>query len=297
MIEIKNISKKLGNTLAVNHFSMDFKEGILGIVGENGAGKSTLFRLISGIYEPDEGEILIDGNKSFSKKAKENLFFLTDDPYSPNYSTLKSMTEFYASLFDMDLERCKALIEKTGLDQKENINNFSKGMRRQAFLCVALSMKAKYLLLDEAFDGLDPLAMDWIKEEIIRKSMEDKSCILIASHNIETLNKLVDKYYVLRKGTLATTSDEQSMKNEFICLQCYFSKDVCVDDIRKLGVYVLSFKKIGAVYEISAIKQNDTKDKIVNGLNPTICEELPISPTDLIALEMEYSRRKEFINE
>ena len=58
-------------------------------------------------------------------------------------------------------------------------------------------MKAKYLLLDEAFDGLDPLAMDWIKEEIIRKSMEDKSCILIASHNIETLNKLVDKYYVL----------------------------------------------------------------------------------------------------
>lgn len=75
MIEIKNISKKLGNTLAVNHFSMDFKEGISGIVGENGAGKSTLFRLISGIYEPDEGEILIDGNKSFSKKAKENLFF------------------------------------------------------------------------------------------------------------------------------------------------------------------------------------------------------------------------------
>ena len=75
-----------------------------------------------------------------------------------------------------------------------------------------------------------------------------------------------------------------------------FSYDV-IDDIRKLGVYVLSFKKIGAVYEISAIKQNDTKDKIVNGLNPTICEELPISPTDLIALEMEYSRRKEFINE
>lgn len=87
------------------------------------------------------------------------------------------------------------------------------------------------------------------------------------------------------------------MNNEFICLQCYFSKDVCVDDIRKLGVYVLSFKKIGAVYEISALKQNDTKDKIVNGLNPTICEELPISPTDLVALEMEYSRRKEFINE
>ena len=111
------------------------------------------------------------------------------------------------------------------------------------------------------------------------------------------MNKLVDKYYVLRKGTLATTSDEQSMKDEFICLQCYFFKDVCVDDIRKLGVYVLGFKKIGAVYEISAIKQNDTKDKIVNGLNPTICEELPISPTDLIALEMEYSRRKEFINE
>lgn len=118
MIEIKNISKKLGNTLAVNHFSMDFKEGILGIVGENGAGKSTLFRLISGIYEPDEGEILIDGNKSFSKKGKENLFFLTDDPYSPNYSTLKSMTEFYASLFDMDLEKCKALIEKQDLIKK-----------------------------------------------------------------------------------------------------------------------------------------------------------------------------------
>ena len=75
MIEIKNISKKLGNTLAVYHFSMDFKEGISGIVGENGAGKSTLFRLISGIYEQMKARFLSMDINLLAKKLKKICFF------------------------------------------------------------------------------------------------------------------------------------------------------------------------------------------------------------------------------
>lgn len=294
MIKIDHISKKLDTTLAVNDFSMTFENGIYGIVGENGAGKSTLFRLISGIFTPDSGTITVDDIPANDIRSKNKVFFLTDDPYSPTYATLKTTIDFYASIFDLDIEKCKQFLSKTILDQNKSIGSFSKGMRRQAFLCIALAIRAQYLLLDEAFDGLDPLAMDWIKTEIIRKSIEEKSTILIASHNIETLDKLVDRYYLMRKGHLFSTGDVQGFNKEFVCLQCYFPSEVTIDQIRALKIFVMNFKKVGAVYEITVMNRENLIEDLKAGLNPSICEEIPLSATDIIALEMQKARMEGF---
>ena len=81
MININSLKKKFSNgVVAVDHLNIDIPDGINGLVGENGAGKSTLFRLISGIYLPEEGTVNIDGHPSYSKEAKESLFFLCNDP-------------------------------------------------------------------------------------------------------------------------------------------------------------------------------------------------------------------------
>lgn len=293
MIEVNNVTKRLGETLAIQRFSVKFQDGISGIVGENGAGKSTLFRLISGIYFPTNGEILIDGHNATDKKAKELRFFLTDDPFSPGFSTMGDMIKFYASMFDLDVDKCRALVAKTELDREKFLSNFSKGMRRQAFLCVALSMKVPYLLLDEAFDGLDPLAMDWIKEEILRKAIEDHTTILIASHNIETLDKLVDRYYLIRKGCLDSTGDIGSFSKDFTRLQCYFPRNVTENDLKLLGAEVVRFKVVGSISEITIKTNYEVKEAIKNMFNPILYEEIPLSPTDILSLKMEEARAKD----
>ncbi len=163
MIEISNLTKRFDQVAAVDQLNLTISEGITGVVGENGAGKSTLFRLISGVIDPSEGEILVDGHRSDTKEAKEKIFFLPDNPYVPNGSYLKDIEEFYSCFYEIDSEKYHHMLEVFNLPTNKKVSTFSKGMRRQALIALALSVKTPYLFLDEAFDGLDPLVLETIK--------------------------------------------------------------------------------------------------------------------------------------
>ena len=193
MIEIKNLTKIFPpNVYAVNDLTITINKGVNGLIGENGAGKSTLLRCIADVYLKDKGEILIDGHSNSDDVSRNNVFFLSDNPfYSGNGNAMTNM-QFYASLFDLDEEKFKELMSHLSLPLDRRVSTFSKGMRRQLFLCIALSMKAEYILLDEAFDGLDPIVQDVIKEEII-KNAENKT-FLVSSHNLVSLERLCDNF-------------------------------------------------------------------------------------------------------
>ena len=180
MIEIRELTKTFGDVKAVNNITLSIHTGVNGLVGENGAGKSTLLRVISDIYNKDNGEILIDDLPYNDLASKKNLFFLSDTPYFPSSGTAKQTFDFYATLFDLDKEAYEKLLEKLSLPMNRKLSTFSKGMRRQIFLAIALSAKAKYILLDEAFDGLDPVVLDTIKQEIIKNADEkEKKCLIL----------------------------------------------------------------------------------------------------------------------
>ena len=189
MIEIKRLVKRFGPVTAVNDLSIRVKDGINGLVGENGAGKSTLLRLISDIYQPNQGSITVDGYNNSDIKAKELIFFLPDDPYAPLNATIGQTFELYNSLFDLDKEKFLDFLGKLNLPLDRKVSTFSKGMKRQFFIALAISSKAKYLLLDEAFDGLDPLVLDNIKQELIKAA--DEKTFIISSHNISSLPKVI----------------------------------------------------------------------------------------------------------
>ena len=201
MIEIKNLTKTFGSVKAVDDLSININQGINGLVGENGAGKSTLLRLISDVYEKDNGEILVDKEDNKNLNVKNNIFFLSDSPYSPSNASVNQTFDFYSTLFDLDKERFLEIMSNLSLPIDRKVSTFSKGMRRQFFLAIALSAKAKYVLLDEAFDGLDPLVLDTIKQEIIKDA--DEKTYIISSHNITSLERLCDNFILLSKGLLA----------------------------------------------------------------------------------------------
>ena len=283
MIKIENLTKTfVPNVIAVNNLSLDIKEGITGLIGENGAGKSTLLRLIADVYRKDSGEILVDGVKNTEDSAKDNIFFLSDDPYYNGNDNALQNLNFYESLFDLDVEVFKRMMNKLSLPLDRKVSTFSKGMRRQLFLCIALSMKAKYILLDEAFDGLDPIVQEVVKEEIVNYSKE--KLFLISSHNLLSLERLCDNFILLSKGVLKKEEAKEDVGKSLYKYQILFAQEVNEEELKNNGINVVSLKKVGSITYL--ITLSDDRDLIVDKYHPSLIENVVIDKDEALKLEM-----------
>ena len=289
MIEIKNLTKKFPNVIAVNNLSLNVDKGINGLIGENGAGKSTLLRLIADVYQKDGGEILIDGKPNSDKDSRTNVFFLCDDPYHSSNGNAISTLDFYESLFDLDKEVFKRMMSKLSLPLDRRIGTFSKGMRRQLFLCIALSMKANYILLDEAFDGLDPIVQDVIKEEIIKSSSE--KTFIVSSHNLQSLERLCDNFILLSKGRLGKEGAQEDLGQSFTKYQMILDKDVTKEELEALGISTISIKKVGSITMLVTTSK-DAEQIIKDNYNPRLLESIMIDNDEVIKLEMLLAKER-----
>jgi len=285
MISIKQVTKNFKEVVAVNNLSIDIGSGIVGLVGQNGAGKSTLLRLISGVLYPSDGVITINGKEALSKEAKRDVFFLPDNPYALLRSNVKDVVDLYSNFYKIDIECFNRLLAKFKLPLNRRVTNFSKGMKRQLFVALALSIQVPILLLDEAFDGLDPLAMDVIKEEIINLNSEGKT-IVISSHNISALERLVDRFIILYKGVLRSDGSNEHLGENFLKYQGVFNNPLSEKQLLLLGIKVVSFKKVGSIYNFVVLDQELLEQKINEAYAPVLLERIPIDPDEVITLEM-----------
>ena len=289
MIRITHLTKRFKNVVAVNDLTIDIQPGINGLVGENGAGKSTLMRLIADVYQQDEGNITIDDLPNDDVRVKKNVFFLSDNPHTSLNYRIKETFELYSSLFDLDEERFNRIINLLRLPRKRRVSTFSKGMRRQLFITIALSFKGQYAMLDEAFDGLDPLVLDTIKQEII--SDAGQKTYLVSSHNITSLERLCDNFIVLSKGRCQKTGKIEDLGESFIKYQIFIKEELTQKDLEEVGYKVLSFKRLGSIYNV--VFYGDVDETLLKEkYDVLLFEKIPIDPDEVIALEM-LSARKE----
>lgn len=287
MIEIKNISKTLGENIVLKDLSLTIKDGeVFGLVGINGAGKSTLLRLLSGIYKTDSGEILFDGKNVFENiKVKKDFFFLSDNPYYPTNSTVSSLLDFYSSFYDINKAKFIDYIDKFKLDCTKQINNFSKGMKRQLFIALAISIAPKYLFLDEAFDGLDPLARLIFKRAITEIIDEKEITIIISSHSLRELEDICDSYGLLDEGKIQNTGSIVERKNIYHKYQLAFNEEKNKEFFKDLEV--ISFNKIGRIIKIVVSGDEDLCDEKIKQLNPILVDKIPIDFEELFLIEVE----------
>lgn len=289
MIEIKNLIKTFGSVRAVDDLSITINSGINGLIGENGAGKSTLLRLISDVYQPDSGEIIIDGIRNNDISAKKEVFFLPDNPYAPHNSAVMQTFEFYSTLFDLDKDKFMEIMNKLSLPTDRKVSTYSKGMRRQLFIAIALSSNAKYALLDEAFDGLDPLVLATVREEIIKDA--DKKTYIVSSHNISSLERLCDSFILLSKGRVGKNGDVEHLGENFVKYQILVKGQLEQKDLEALSYRVLSFKKVGSLCNV--VFRGEIDESIIrNKMDVILLEKIAIDPDELIALEMLDARKE-----
>ena len=230
MIEISNLTKSYDGQVVIKNCNAKINDGsINGLVGENGAGKSTLLRLIAGVLKADSGSIKLDGEEIFENpRAKAKIFFLADEPYYGKNAHIKDLTTLYSIFFDsFTKEEFKKNLIRYHVDIDKPLNSFSKGMRRKAYLAAALASHADIILIDEAFDGLDPYSRNEFKKDIIDLiDKNPKTTVIIASHSLRELDDICDSYSLVDNGQI---SDEFLAAKEMHKVRLAFADEATVD--------------------------------------------------------------------
>ena len=224
MIEIKNVSKSyVKNKKSVDSLNLEIKNGeIFGFLGPNGAGKTTTIRMITGILDPDEGYILVDGHsiKEEPLEAKKNFGFVPDNPDMflklEGIEYLNFLAEVYKVPAEEKQKRIEELTKKFEIYENLNsyIESYSHGMRQKIVICGALLSNPKNWILDEPMTGLDPKASFDLKE-MMREHTKKGNTVFFSTHVLDVAEKLCDRVGIINKGKLVFVGTLQEMKEKF----------------------------------------------------------------------------------
>jgi len=238
MISFSNVVKRFDEKLVLDNINWKLSKGhCYGLVGPNGSGKSTLLRLISGVIEADAGTVFVDRENVFDNPpAKEKIFFLADDPYFFPQSNMDEMRAFYQRFYpNFDVQKYQMLLEDFKLDPFTKINSFSKGMKRQVMLILGLASNPDILLLDEAFDGLDPLMRFKLRQYIAQEISENEILVVISSHNLRELEDICDHIAMINNNKLQMDSATDEMQDTYHKYQLVFKDRFDIEVLKALN--------------------------------------------------------------
>ena len=291
MIEIKNLSKAFEKNFALKKLNFQVGDGsVFALVGSNGSGKSTLLRTISGVYQPTAGDVLIDGKPIFENpQLKDQVYFVADVPFFYNGTTLDNASNLLSKIYSgWSEETYLRLCSIFPIDRRGKLINMSKGMQRQASLILALSAKPKYLLLDEIFDGLDPVIRRLVKQLIINDVSDMGMSVIIASHNMRELEDICDHIAFLHRGNLVVEDDVDEIKTQVHKFHAAFDRNFEQDEIIG-GLEILNIKRSGNLISFTAKGNKEDIEKIIKAQEPIFMESLPLTLEEIFMCEMEVA--------
>lgn len=291
MLKIDSVSKGFADKEVLKDLDLEIKEGsIFGLVGINGAGKSTLLRCVAGIYECDKGNVRFNDKDTYKdENIRKDIFLVNDDPYYPMASSIKTLKDFYGSYYAIDEEAYRKNLELFHLDENKHINSFSKGMKRQSLLLFALAIKPKLLLLDEAFDGLDPIVRYNLKKALYDFIEENDSIIIISSHNLKELEDICDSYGILEDGRISTYGDLLESKQNINKYQLAFKDEIDESFFDQFDVMHKS--REGSVYTLVIRGDKEEIVKKIQELKPIILDTLQVNFEELFIYEHEGGKQ------
>ncbi len=287
MLKIEHVNKSFGKKEVLKDLSLEVKDSsIFGLVGVNGAGKSTLLRLISGVYEADGGSISFNGQNTFeSPSIRKEIAFVSDEQYFPIGSTIASVKQLYKAMYDFDEEAFQKYLKMFELEEKFSILNLSKGMKKRVSLLFALSIHPKLLLLDEAYDGLEPLARLRFKKVLADLLEDEQISVIISSHNLKELEDICDSYGILEDGKMLTYGDLVESREQINKYQVVFQDEKKKEDFSQFEI--LHYEQEGRV--IRLVLRGDEQEvlKQLEEMKPMILDVLPVNFEELFIYELE----------
>ena len=288
MIELKGLTKRFDDFVALDNIDLTIPEGTaFGLLGSNGAGKSTILRILSGIYKQEAGDAHIDGEPIFDNvSVKEKVFFINDETIQFSRFTLNELKDFYKRFYPKFSEEIFERLKNTiKLPSDKRIDQFSKGMKRQAVVIIGLSCQTDYLLLDEAFDGLDPTMRIIVKRMLVDAMLDRKLTTIISSHNLKEINEVCDTVALMHKRKIIFNRDLDSVKGNIHKVQAAFAIDYDKDAFSDLEV--LHYERNQSLtYLIIKGDEEEIKSKL-NIKKPLVLDIIPLTLEEIFIYEME----------
>ena len=232
-LSAKNLSKKYGNKTVVNRIDISVKRGeIVGLLGPNGAGKTTSFYMITGMVKPTSGNVFLDNykvtNDAMYKRAKKGVGYLAQEPSIFGKlsveDNLKLVLEMRNDLNKIEqTEKMETLLNDLSVSHlfKSKGHTLSGGERRRVEIARCLCMDPDFILLDEPFAGVDPIAVEEIQSIVF--SLKEKDIgVLITDHNVRETLSITDRSYllfggqILKSGTSAVLANDDEAKRLYL---------------------------------------------------------------------------------
>jgi ABC-2 type transport system ATP-binding protein len=220
MIELKNLTKRFGNTVAVHQLNLSIPEGeIFGFIGPNGAGKTTTLRMMGGVIAPTEGSVRIGGVDMADDPgvAKRIIGFIPDRPFLYEKLTGREFLKFIADLYEIGdglfLERSDEILRQFSLFHwaDELIESYSHGMKQRLIISAAILHEPKVIIVDEPMVGLDPAGIRMVKD-LFRRLGKKGTTVFMSTHTLSVAEDVCDRIGIIHKGTLVATGTVKELK-------------------------------------------------------------------------------------
>lgn len=214
LIKCTNLTKKFDNKTILNNINLTITENkIIGLLGKNGTGKTTLIKLINDLLTPTSGEILIEGKKP-SPETKEIISYLPERTYLDKTMTIKETLIFFSEFYkSFNIKKAKKLLKDLNLEEDQKLSKMSKGMLEKLTLILVMSRKAKIYILDEPLGGVDPATRDYILDTILT-NFDENASIIISTHLIEDIEKILDEVIFIDKGEIVLNSPTDKLREK-----------------------------------------------------------------------------------
>ena len=200
ILSVSNLIKRYGEKTALNGVNCRFEQGkIYGLLGPNAAGKTTFLKVCAALIMIYQGQVLIDGVRpGLATKAK--VAYLPDGDYFFDWMRVADAVNYFSDFFaDFDRAKAEHLLHELELEKSSPVRSLSKGMKARLKLAVVLSRRARLFLLDEAFDGVDPVTREKIID-IMLNTFDQESTMILATHHIDYVEGLLDEVKLLHRG-------------------------------------------------------------------------------------------------
>ncbi len=222
MIELKELTKRFSNIVAVNNLNLSVSKGeIFGFIGPNGAGKTTTINIIGGILKPTSGTVTICGINmdTHPEKAKSKIGFIPDRPYLYEKLTGMEFLRFTSDLYGVDEdifnEKSQDLLQLFSLTSWSNdlIESYSHGMKQRLVMVAALLHQPEVIIVDEPMVGLDPVAIKIVKD-LFQNLAKQGVTIFLSTHTLKVAEEICDRIGIIHKGSLIASGTAEALTRE-----------------------------------------------------------------------------------